>query len=266
MGLGFWRSKGFTDEQLQAAVARANREWDTILVPSEECVQYYREQYEFEGDILVAGYPRCDFLVNADAAAVRTHVLKRLGVAEDRTVVLYAPTYRDKLTTKTFAAKRFDNLDLVRLAKLLGDGFTILVRGHNNNQRELDRVTGVAQVVDVTDYPDINELTLAADVAVLDYSSLRFDWAITGKPMVFFVPDIADYFALREPLFAYEGTAPGPWCDTTEEVAAQLADVAGVDRRHSADVRVFNERFNGLHDGHATERVLDAFFTREETA
>ena len=126
-------------------------------------------------------------------------------------MVLYAPTYRDKLNTRTFAARRFDALELGRLARLLGPGHTLLVRGHNNNQRELDRVTGMAQVVDVTDYPDINELTLAADVAVLDYSSLRFDWAITGKPMVFFVPDLEDYFALRRPLFPYEGTAPGPW-------------------------------------------------------
>jgi CDP-glycerol glycerophosphotransferase len=175
-------------------------------------------------------------------------------------VVLYAPTYRDRLTTRTFAARRFDELDLDVLARTLGDGFTILVRGHNNNQRELDRVTGVARVVDVTDYPEINDLTLAADVAVLDYSSLRFDWAITGKPMVFFVPDLEEYFALREPLFPFEGTAPGPWATTTAEVAAALADLDVVRTRYAADIAAFNARFNALNDGHASERVYDAFF------
>jgi CDP-glycerol glycerophosphotransferase len=260
MGLGFWQSKGYSEEDIQRELTRIHRQWDTILVPSEECVAYYREQYDYAGDILVAGYPRCDALVNADAAAVRADLLDRLGVPHDQTVVLYAPTYRDRLTTRTFAARRFDDLDLTALARSLGDRFTILVRGHNNNQRELDRVTGVARVIDVTDYPEINDLTLAADVAVLDYSSLRFDWAITGKPMVFFVPDLDEYFALREPLFPFEGTAPGPWVTTTAEVAAALADPAALRTRYAADLAAFNARFNVLHDGHASERVLEAFF------
>ena len=261
MGIDFWRSKGFTDEEVQRSVDRANREWDTLLMPSVECVDYYREQYDFTGEVLVTGYPRCDALVNADASAVRKTLLGKLGVSEEQTVVLYAPTYRDRLNTRQFAAARFDALELGRLASLLGPGYTLLVRGHNNNQRELDRVTGMAQVVDVTDYPDINDLTLACDVAVLDYSSLRFDWAITGKPMVFFVPDLEDYFALRRPLFPYEGTAPGPWTSTTDEVATALRDLAGLRTRYAADIEQFNKRFNALHDGRATERVVAAFFT-----
>jgi CDP-glycerol glycerophosphotransferase len=260
MGLGFWRSKGYSEEDIQRELNKVDRQWDTILVPSQECVAYYREQYDYDGDILVAGYPRCDALVNADAAAVRADLLGRLDVPLDQVVVLYAPTYRDRLTTRTFAARRFDELDLAVLARTLGDRFTILVRGHNNNQRELDRVTGMARVVDVTDYPEINDLTLAADAAVLDYSSLRFDWAITGKPMVFFVPDLDDYFALREPLFPFEGTAPGPWVTTTAEVAAALADLDTVRSRYAGEVAAFNARFNALNDGHASERVYDAFF------
>ncbi|MGN6251181.1 MAG: bifunctional glycosyltransferase/CDP-glycerol:glycerophosphate glycerophosphotransferase [Marmoricola sp.] len=263
MGIGFWRSKGLTEEELQYEVGKVNRQWDTILVPSEECVAYYREQYDYDGDVLVAGYPRCDPLVTADAAAVRSRVLQRLGVPADRTVVLYAPTYRDRLTTRTFAARRFDALDLAGLARSLGEGFTILVRGHNNNQREFDRVTGTAHVVDVTDYPEVNDLTLAADVAVLDYSSLRFDWAITGKPMVFFVPDREEYFALRTPLFPFEGTAPGPWTTTTAEVATALRDLGGVRRTYADEIAAFNRRFNTLNDGHATERVYEAFFAPE---
>ncbi|MCW2781077.1 MAG: putative glycosyltransferase/glycerophosphotransferase [Marmoricola sp.] len=261
MGIGFWRSKGLSEEEVGRAVDRVNGEWDIILVPSEECADYYREQYSYRGEVLVAGYPRSDFLVNADKAAVRSDVLRRLGVGEDKTVVLYAPTYRDKLTTRKYAATRFDDLDLARLVRTLGEQYVVLVRGHNNNQRELDRVHGVSRVIDVTDYPDINELTVAADVAVLDYSSLRFDWAITGKPMVFFVPDLVGYFALRAPLFAFEGTAPGPWAETTDQVAAALADLPGLTRKYAADIDAFNKRFNALQDGHATERVIDAFFS-----
>lgn len=256
MGLDFWRSKAFTPGQIRHSIAKANAEWDLILVPSAECEAYYREQYEYDGAILTAGYPRTDILVNADAAAVRAEVLQRLDVPADKTVVLYAPTYRDNLTTKTYAAARFDELDLTELTDRLGPDYVVLVRGHNNNQREDDRVPRAGSVVDVTDYPDINELTLAADAAILDYSSLRFDWAITGKPMVFFVPDLDSYFGLRPPLFPFEDSAPGPWAFTTAEVATSLADLAALRASHGAAIEAFNTRFNGLNDGRATERVL----------
>jgi CDP-glycerol glycerophosphotransferase (TagB/SpsB family) len=259
MGRDFWRSKGFPPGQVRHFAQRASGEWDLILVPSEECEAFYREQYGYTGAVLAAGYPRTDVLVNADAVRVRGEVLARIGVPEDRTVVLYAPTFRDTLTTRVYAARRFDDLDLDLLTKALGPEYVVLVRGHNNNQREADRVGRRATVVDVTDYPDINELTLAADLAVLDYSSLRFDWAITGKPMVFFVPDLDSYFGLRQPLFPFEESAPGPWAATTEEVAALLVDPAGLAERYAGEIAAFNQRFNTLNDGHATERVLATF-------
>lgn len=259
MGRDFWRSKGFPPGQVRHFAQRASGEWDLILVPSAECEAYYRDQYGYTGAVLAAGYPRTDPLVNADPAQARRDVLARLGVPEDRTVVLYAPTYRDTLTTKVYTARRFDALDLGELTRSLGPEYVVLVRGHNNNQREADRVTRGASVVDVTDYPDINDLTLAADVAVLDYSSLRFDWAITGKPMVFFVPDLDSYFRLRAPLFPFEESAPGPWARTTAEVADHLGDVRRLAEAHAADIAAFNERFNTLNDGRATERVLATF-------
>jgi CDP-glycerol glycerophosphotransferase (TagB/SpsB family)/glycosyltransferase involved in cell wall biosynthesis len=259
MGRDFWRSKGFPPGQVRHFASRASGEWDLILVPSAECEAYYREQYGYTGAVLAAGYPRTDPLVTSDAEQVRRDVLARIGVPEDRTVVLYAPTYRDTLTTKVYSARRFDDLDLDALTRRLGPEYVVLVRGHNNNQREADRVGRAATIVDVTDYPDINDLTLAADVAVLDYSSLRFDWAITGKPMVFFVPDLESYFGLRAPLFPFDESAPGPWARTTAEVADLLADVGGVATRYAGEIRAFNERFNTLNDGRATERVLATF-------
>ena len=260
MGRTFWLGKGYSEERIARECDRRNREYDAILVPSEECAGYYRQEYDYTGEILVTGYPRSDFLVNADRSAVRTEVLKRLGVPEGRTTVLYAPTYRDNLTTRTYAAKLFVELDLERLTRRLGNDVVILLRGHNNNQREAERITALRNVVDVTDYPDINELTVAADAAILDYSSLRFEWALTGKPAVFFVPDIDSYFAKRPPLFGFTESAPGPLLSTTDEVAEELADLPGLAARTRERIAAFNATYNGLHDGHATERVLERFF------
>ncbi len=261
MGRSFWSAKGNSPGRIEREIARRNAEWDAILVPAPFCEAYYREEYAYTGEVLALGYPRTDPLVNDAATATAAEVRGRLGVPADATVVLYAPTYRDVLTTRVYAAKRFDVLDLDLLCRTLGDRYVILLRGHNNNQREPERVRGRATVIDVTDYPEINDLTLAADVAVLDYSSLRFDWALTRKPMVFFVPDLDAYFATRPPLFDFESSAPGPLLATTEAVASALANLGQLTRRYAGDIAAFNERFNRLHDGAAAKRVADAFFT-----
>jgi CDP-glycerol glycerophosphotransferase len=181
-------------------------------------------------------------------------------VSPDKTVVLYAPTWRDTIATGDWSAKFFDALELDTLADALGEDHVLLLRGHNFNMREGLSTKPHAQIVDVTRYPEITDLILAADVAVLDYSSLRFDWVLTGKPVLFFVPDLADYLSARTALFEYGPTAPGPLLATTADVAAAILDLGSVSRDFAQARIDFNKRFNHLHDGRATERVVDAFF------
>jgi CDP-glycerol glycerophosphotransferase len=174
-------------------------------------------------------------------------------------VVLYAPTWRDKQATSTWSAKFFDALDLEALTDQLGDRYAVLLRGHNYNLGARFS-PGHGRVWDVTAYPQVNDLLLAADVGVLDYSSIRFDWLITGKPVVFFVPDLDDYLRSRTVLFDFQPTAPGPLLTTTAAVAEALLDLGSVVSEYAAARELFNKEFNRLHDGRATERVIDAFF------
>jgi CDP-glycerol glycerophosphotransferase len=148
-----------------------------------------------------------------------------------------------------------EHLDADAAADALGDSHVVLLRGHRFHTPGPSR----RGVVDVTDHPEINDLVLASDVAVLDYSSLRFDYAITGRPMVFLVPDLADYTAgVRGFLFPFEDSAPGPLVATTGEVVALVRDVPALTAAWSERVRDFDARFNPHQDGHASARMLDA--------
>src|SRR5699024_11665086 len=73
----------------------------------------------------------------------------------------------------------------------LGGEWTILLRGHHNIAA--GRQTSGLSVIDVTDYPLVNDLYLAADALVTDYSSVMFDFSVTGKQIVFLAPDIDAY-------------------------------------------------------------------------
>lgn len=260
MGIPFWRSKGFSERAITEECDRRNRAWTSILVPAPFCVDLYRDCYRYEGEILVTGYPRDDALVRPDPG-VRDRVLARLGVPAGRRVVLYAPTWRESDAITARKAKLFDELEVDRLADALGADHTILLRGHTRTRHTSGAgPAGRAEILDVTRYPEINDLILAADVAVLDYSSLRFDWLLTGKPVLFFVPDLESYLAQRTALFDFGPTAPGPLLRTTDGVIDALRDLERVSAAFVAQRTEADARFNALNDGFAAARVADAFF------
>jgi CDP-glycerol glycerophosphotransferase len=153
-----------------------------------------------------------------------------------------------------------DFLDIPAVSRSLGEDTVLLVRGHAFNARTRWRAESLPNVVEVTDYPEVSDLYLAADAAVVDYSSLRFDFGVTGKPMVFHVPDLKRYQDTRGWLFPFEPTAPGPRVDTTEQVVSCLLDLEGVRRRYADDYARFKADYLDLEDGHAAERFVDAVF------
>ncbi len=255
MGRSQWAARELPPRRVAVMRRRSVETWDLISTPTPEMTEVYREQYGYTGPAAEHGYPRNDALTGADADQVRDATRRHLGVRPEQTAVLYAPTWRDHLAVRPRAAAMSEHLDVDAAAAALGGSHVLLVRGHRFHTPGPSR----PGVVDVTDHPEINELVLASDVAVLDYSSLRFDYALTGRPMVFLVPDLADYTAgVRGFLFPFEDTAPGPRVATTDEVVAQVRDVAALTATWADRVRAFDARFNPHQDGHAAERMLDA--------
>jgi CDP-glycerol glycerophosphotransferase len=256
MGLMAWETRNFPPSLVERQLRRTSGTWDLLLMPHPRIDAHYREQYRYQGPILSTGYPRDDVLLGPDAEQRRQEARRRLGIG-DRTAVLYAPTWRDDLTTNFRAALMPSTFDVEHAAEALGDDYVILLRGHrfHRQRREVRR-----QLLDVTEYPEINDLILAADAGVLDYSSIRFDMALTGQPMVFLVPDLDRYESGRGFMYDFRSSAPGPLLDTTAEVVEALQDLDGVAQRYAADYARFNEQFNSEQDGHAAERAVEAFF------
>ena len=233
-----------------AAVAtwRESGRWDVLLAQNPFAVRMLRRSYAFRGKVWQDGYPRNDVL--SDGAGVREAVRERLGLADDVTAVLYAPTWRDDRLDQV------DHLDVARLARTLGPRFVILVRGHARTLAEADDVLADG-VLDVSTYPEISELFLASDALVTDYSSVMFDFCVTGRPMLFFVPDLADYRdRLRGFTFDLLPVAPGPVVDDADALADHLRDLPRVARDHADRYDAWRSRFAPRDDGRAGERVV----------
>jgi CDP-glycerol glycerophosphotransferase len=113
----------------------------------------------------------------------------------------------------------------------------------------------------VTAYPDITELFLVSDILVTDYSSVMFDFAPTGKPMLFFTYDLEQYRDnLRGFYFDFEAEAPGPLLATSEDVVSAVADIDSVASAHRAAYAAFTAKFCPLDDGKAAARACDRIF------
>ena len=124
--------------------------------------------------------------------------------------MLYAPTFRDHVTDRRGRYRLDLHLDLERCATAVGEDTVILFRKHHY---VIDPVPATADgfVRDVSSYPDGTELLLAADVLITDYSSMMFDFANTGRPMLFFTYDLETYRdEVRGFYFDFLERAPGP--------------------------------------------------------
>lgn len=241
-------------------LAWETRQWDYLISPSPWATPILRSAFRFEGEVLETGYPRNDIFSSPDREAVAERTRRLLGLPEGKKVVLYAPTWRDDKYYTRGKHKLDLHLDLRRMYDKLGDDHVLLVRRH---PRVVDSVPIVGEdfVYDVSLYPEIQELFLVTDVLVTDYSSMMFDFANTGRPMLFFTYDLESYRDnLRGFYFDFEETAPGPLLTSSDDVIGALLDIDEVAAKSGDSYRSFVDQFCPLDDGQASARVVDRVF------
>jgi CDP-glycerol glycerophosphotransferase len=173
--------------------------------------------------------------------------------------VLYTPTWRDDAFWDEGPGAGVLALDVDRFTAGLGDRSLLLLRLHYKLDGLSEAVEHPA-VVDVSRYPETAHLYLAADAMVTDYSSTMFDFAVTGKPLLFYTYDLEHYRdEVRGFYFDLSVDPPGPLAATTDELVEHLGDVDRLGESHAARYARFRERFCHLDDGAATERFLARF-------
>ena len=109
---------------------------------------------------------------------------------------------------------------------------------------------------DVSLHPSVEELCLAADVLITDYSSIMFDYAVLDRPIVIHAPDWDVYRALRGTYFDLLAEPPGVVTTSDDEVVEAFQSGAVWGEEATGVRAAFRTRFCSLDDGHAAERVV----------
>jgi CDP-glycerol glycerophosphotransferase len=244
-------------------LARDVAQWDLLVSQNPFSTPIMRRAFRYDGEICEYGYPRNDLLHRPDTPQLAARVRERLGLPPGKRVVLYAPTWRDNQVYSNGRRYRFDmRLDLERAWNALGRDHVFLIRGHHQMADDVPAGMRPGFALNVSAYPDITELYLVADVLVTDYSSAMFDYAVTGRPMVFFTYDLAEYRDnLRGFYFDFEAEAPGPLLETSADVMAAVKDAESVALGYRDAYQRFAARFCPLDDGKAAARICDRLFS-----
>ncbi|MEU0169786.1 CDP-glycerol glycerophosphotransferase family protein [Streptomyces iakyrus] len=243
----------------KALLERIDR-WDFSVSANSHTTRMWERAYPSRYVSLDHGYPRNDVYYTAGADDIRT-VRDRLGIAPGRRAVLYAPTHRD------YEAGWTPRLDLATLADRLGDDTVLLVRGHYFYDGAASPLTGLrrtGRIIDVSSYDPVEELCLAADALVTDYSSIMFDYANLDRPIVIHADDWETYRTTRGVYFDLMDQAPGPVARTQQELTEILTTDAWRDESAAKTRAVFRRRFCEYDDGRAAERVVRRVFLGQD--
>ncbi|MFI0164126.1 CDP-glycerol glycerophosphotransferase family protein [Streptomyces sp. NPDC017095] len=241
-----------------ALLARVDK-WDYSVSANSHSTRMWERAYPSRYTSLDHGYPRNDVYYTATAADVRA-ARARLGIAPGRTAVLYAPTHRD------YEAGFTPRLDLAALADRLGEDTVLLVRAHYFYGGAASPLTGLrrsGRIIDVSGYDPVEELCLAADALVTDYSSIMFDYANLDRPIVIYADDWETYRTTRGVYFDLMADHPGQVARTQEELAEILLSGAWRDDSAAKARAAFRRRFCEYDDGRAAERVVRRVFLGE---
>ncbi len=233
------------------ALRRRSARWDYSVSSNQFSTEIWERVFPAGYESLDVGYPRNDVLADPDPATAQ-RVRAELGIEPGQVAVLYAPTHRE------YQSSYVPVLDAGAVAEALGPDHVVLARTHyfygsDPHLRELHRQ---GRVRDVAAHPSVEELCLAADALVTDYSSIMFDYAVLDRPIVIHAPDWETYRALRGTYFDLMAEPPGLVTRTQDELVAgfQSGTVWGAAAARSrAD---FRARFCAWDDGRAAERVV----------
>lgn len=232
------------------------KECDGIIIDGKQNEDIFQRAFWLNPrcELLRYGSPRTDILINEKNNEGIVHSVKdRLGIRRDSFVALYAPTFRQNHNIEAYIN---DYLSLYRVLESRFPNVTIAVRFHPNMLRELGGVewNEYPFMVNATKYPDSQELAIASDCLITDYSSIAFDFAILNKPVFLYQVDQEAYIQERGvyPLF-YD--MPFAQNRTFEELLKEISSFSQKEMKER--IQLFYSKYPNYNKGSAARQTVE---------
>lgn len=232
---------------------------DILISSSKWQTEHFKRAYWYDGAILEIGSPRNDFWMekSTERTTLKRKVCSSLHVDAGKKIVLYAPTFRDSESLWAY------DLDYHRLVTVLerywGDEWLVFVRLHPNLEKDASLIVYDKKVISASHYPDMNQLLLASDLLITDYSSCLFDAVYIEKPSIIYASDLNEYEKTRG--FALPITAaPALLSQNNIELENRIREFdLSV---YIQKCRKFSKEYGIIHSGDASKKAADWIINR----
>ncbi len=216
----------------------------------------------YEGKMLDESLPRTDTVrtTNREYAMER---LKEAGIVTDKKIIVYAPTWKGKL----YNSLEYDLTELKEAVNTLRsnintDEYEVFLRVHYFLYRSILMDEEMRKIC-IPFTVDTDELLSVVDILISDYSSIFFDFLGTRRPILFYVPDLAEYTENRG-LYIPMDEMPGPVSENLLDIAGYINNIEDIKKEYKGKYDAMYEWCCSKEDGKAADRILDAVFLGEE--
>lgn len=223
---------------------------DYVVAGCEMSASTFSNSFWYNGKILRSGTPRNDLMFGSHPT-YRNNVLNKLNIKENKHVILYAPTFREDKQLHYYDID-FKLLQ-EHLATRFGGDWIIVKRLHPHLSGK--SVLKEYNIVDATDYDDIQELLSIADVLITDYSSLMFDFAISSRPLFLYIKDLDEYCSKERKLYFKIEELPFPLARTNSELMHAIDHFS--ETEYVQKLSHFNKSVKTYENGTASKTIGD---------
>ena len=221
----------------------SNSDFSTFLI---------RRDMWYSGKILQKGLPRTDILLNGDRDSISQKVKSYLSINKNNKILLYAPTFRADMGVDQYTLPSEQILS--ELEKCTENNWTFVIHMHTNVYNSKYWPGNSKKVINASSYEDVQELLIAADFLISDYSSIISDFALLNKPILLYCPDLEEYL-LDRGFNQNFNDLPFPKAYTVFEVIKKLSTVISQKEINTLDW--MNESYGLCETGHASKIVAN---------
>lgn len=236
---------------------------DYLISPNQHTTKMFTDSYKLDGvyggTIIEEGYPRIDLTLQTNSELFKDE-LRNLGleINEQKENILYAPTWKGKNVSNANNDMLQIIGDLQYLEQQVGDQYNILIKVHPFLYKQALEHPEIKNQL-VPDFVDTNELLATVDLLITDYSSIFFDYLVTGKPIIFYTWD-ADVYIDERGQYLPNDVLPGPIVYNSRELVQSIKNIDEVKSRYGERYQKMQKQFTGYEDGKVTERVTRYIF------
>jgi CDP-glycerol glycerophosphotransferase len=230
-----------------------------FLSDSKFTSQLYRTSFWYIGEIFENGSPRNDILINTNLNII-TKIQKYFMISPDERIVLYAPTFRNNFDINVYKID-FEHI-LNDLQKKTNEHWIFLLRLHPNITEKSNIYSYNESILNASDYDDMQELLLASDILITDYSSSMYDFSLMYKPAFLYIKDYEEY--LKERGFYFDLVSlPFPCALDNNEL---LKNILYFDNEsYMNSLEVFFQKIGIVKDGNASKKIVDRIIKEIES-